>query len=422
MSVTGATTLTLADLDYELPQELVAQHPVEPRDASRLLVWRRDGGPGAVPQDHVFHELPRLLRAGDVLVRNDTRVFPARTYFRRVTGGRIEALFLRPAPSGGGAAPLAPPVGGAGSRAASDGAPRDPSPGGLVPRSEACAQPRIQLNVPLDARAPESATDTMASAAGEAWEVLLRGRPRPGEVLVSEVLGDEWPLTCVEPLGDGRWTVACAAGSDVFALLERAGVTPLPPYIREGLDDPERYQTTYARVTGSAAAPTAGLHFTPAVDAALRAAGVAIETVTLHVGLGTFKPLQEDSLEADELHAETYELDAATWGRIATARAEGRRVVAVGTTSMRVLEHVAAAVAADATAGPPLRGETRLFIRPGHDFRVVGGLVTNFHLPRTSLLALVMAFCGVDETRRLYAHAVRERYRFYSFGDAMVAL
>jgi S-adenosylmethionine:tRNA ribosyltransferase-isomerase len=357
--------LTLADLDYELPPELVAQHPVEPRDASRLLVWRRGTGRDAAPEDRVFRDLPQLLRAGDVLVRNDTRVFPARTFFRRATGGRIEALFLRPAPVGG-------PAGRAG--------------------------------------------------ADDKWEALLRGRPRRGEILMSEALGGDWPLACIEPLGDGRWTVASPAGSDVFTLLERAGVTPLPPYIHEALADSERYQTTYARVTGSAAAPTAGLHFTPAVDAALLAAGVSIETVTLHVGLGTFKPLQEDSLEADELHAEVYELGAGVWERVAAAHGEGRRVIAVGTTSMRVLEHVAAATAADPAAGPPLRGETRLFIRPGYEFRLVDGLVTNFHLPRTSLLALVMAYCGVEETRRLYAHAVRERYRFYSFGDAMVAL
>jgi len=412
VSATGETTLTLADLDYELPQELVAQHPVEPRDASRLLVWCRDGGPDAAPEDHVFHELPRLLRLGDVLVRNDTRVFPARTFFRRATGGRIEALFLRPAPLAGGSPRLA----------AATGPSRRDAVGRPVRPSAAHAESRLQSDVPLEVRTTEIANATLAPAGAQTWEVLLRGRPRPGEVLTSETLGDEWPLTCVEPLGDGRWTVACSAGSDVFTVLERAGVTPLPPYIHERLDDPGRYQTTYARVTGSAAAPTAGLHFTPMVDDSLRAVGVSIETVTLHVGLGTFKPLHEDSLDADELHAEAYELDAATWERIAAARADGRRVVAVGTTSMRVLEHVAAAVAADPAAGPPLRGETRLFIRPGHQFRVVGGLVTNFHLPRTSLLALVMAFCGVEETRRLYAHAVRERYRFYSFGDAMVAL
>ena len=170
---------------------------------------------------------------------------------------------------------------------------------------------------------------------------------------------------------------------------------------------------------GSAAAPTAGLHFTPALDAALATAGVTVEDVTLHVGLGTFKPLQDDSLAADELHAEMYEVAPDVWARLTAARAEGRRVVAVGTTSLRVLEHLAAAATA---GGRPLRGETRLFIRPGYEFLLVDGLVTNFHLPRTSLLALVMAFCGVEETRRLYAHAVAARYRFYSFGDAMLAL
>ena len=226
----------------------------------------------------------------------------------------------------------------------------------------------------------------------------------------------------------------------MLELLEEAGVTPLPPYIHEALGDPERYQTTYARVLGSAAAPTAGLHFTPALDAALAAAGVTIETVTLHVGLGTFKPLAEETLAANRLHSETYEVEAAVWARLRAARAQGRRVVAVGTTSVRTLEHLArhaphAAAPAGALlatpdgapcgspAGPAAyRGETSLFITPGFDFRVVDALVTNFHLPRTSLLALVMAFCGVEQTRRLYAHAVRRRYRFFSFGDAMLAL
>ena len=360
-----AAALTLEDLDYDLPEELIAQHPADPRDASRLLVHRR--GEGTI-SDRVFAELPGLLREGDVLVRNDTRVFPARAFFRRETGGRIEALFLRPV---------------------------------------------------------REAPGVRDAPAAEPWEVLLRGRPRPGEVLTSEGLGEEWPLTCVEPLGDGRWTVTGPAACDVFALLERAGVTPLPPYIHERLDDAERYQTTYARVTGSAAAPTAGLHFTAAVDAALHAAGVIIETVTLHVGLGTFKPLQPESLAADRLHSEVYEVDAAMWARLLAARAEGRRVVAVGTTSLRTLEHLARSApgaAPPAEAAAVLRGETSLFVTPGFDFRVVDALVTNFHLPRTSLLALVMAFCGVEETRRLYAHAVRERYRFYSFGDAMLAL
>ena len=356
--------LTLAGLDYELPDELVAQEPVTPRDAARLLVVRRAEG---VVEDRVFSELPRLLRAGDVLVRNDTRVFPARSLFRRESGGRIEALFL-------------------------------------------CTLP--------------------ADGAGERWEALLRGRPRPGEVLESEVLGAEWPLRCEEAIGDGRWVVGNLGPAPVLELLRSAGVTPLPPYITAPLGDPERYQTTYARKLGSAAAPTAGLHFTPELDAALVQRGVEVESVTLHVGLGTFKPLQRETLDAAVLHAEAYQVDAAVWARLVEARRDGRRILAVGTTSMRVLEHLALqehetrAPGEDLPRrdGPPLQGETRLFIRPGFSFRMVGGLVTNFHLPRTSLLALVMAFCGVEQTRAVYRHAVSRRYRFYSFGDAMVAL
>jgi len=359
-----AQGLRFEDLDYDLPRELVAQHPVEPRDASRLLVCRR--GADAIA-DRVFAELPGLLRAGDVLVRNDTRVFPARAFFRRATGGRIEALFLRPAGEG---------------------------PAGELPAGEA--------------------------GPGEAWEVLLRGRPRSGETLTSEVLGEAWPLVAVRPFGDGRWLVVSRGRRPVLELLEEAGALPLPPYIHERLSDPERYQTTYARLVGSAAAPTAGLHFTQSLDAALAAAGVTIETVTLHVGLGTFRPLVEETLAADQLHSEAYEVSAAVWARLLAARAQGRRVVAVGTTTVRTLEHLARQTPPTDTA--TYRGETSLFITPGCDFRVVDALVTNFHLPRTSLLALVMAFCGVERTRRLYAHAVRERYRFYSFGDAMLAL
>ncbi len=349
----GAGPLRLADLDFDLPKELVAQSPAEPRDASRLLVFERAAG-GL--RDRRFGELPGLLREGDTLVRNDTRVFPARTFFRRATGGRLEVLFLQPA-------------------------------------------------------APEESLD---AAPGELWEALVRGRPRPGETLDHESLGEAWPLVCVEPLGDGLWLVASAGPGPVLGLLERVGVTPLPPYVHESPADPERYQTTYARVVGSAAAPTAGLHFTAGLDDRLRAAGVTIESLTLNVGLGTFRPLTEEVLSENRLHAERYQVDEATWGRLHTARSEGRRIVAVGTTAVRVLEHVA--------RGGPLRGATSLFITPGFEFRMVNALVTNFHLPRTSLLGLVMAFCGVEETRRLYAHAVAERYRFFSFGDAMLAV
>ena len=372
-----APTLSLSDLDYDLPPDLVAQTPADPRDTSRLLVHRG----GGISDDRSFRDLPGLLRAGDVLVRNDTRVFPARSHFRRATGGRLEVLFLRPAVA---TADDSPAVGG-------DGTP-------------------------------------------EVWEALVRGRPRRGEVLLSERLAGGWPLTAVRPLGDGRWRVASPTGCPVLDMLGRAGATPLPPYIHEPLADPERYQTTYARAVGSAAAPTAGLHFTAGLDAALLAAGVQIETLTLHVGLGTFKPLSEDGLTAGRLHSEVFEIDAGLWARLLAARSEGRRVIAVGTTSLRTLEHLARRGPEAPVAGPEsppagsggaphvLRGETDLFIAPGFEFRAVDGLLTNFHLPRTSLLALVMAFCGVEQTRRLYEHAVTQRYRFYSFGDAMLAL
>jgi len=363
--ICGYDELSLDDLDYELPPELIAQQPLAARDASRLLVLHRAAG---IVEDRTFRDLPALLSPGDVLVRNDTRVFPARCFFRRATGGRVEVLFLRPAGPGG---------------------------------------------------------------EGETWEALLRGRPRSGEVLMC-ACALKWPLRCERPLGDGRWLLTSLAPEPVLELLEVAGVTPLPPYIHAPLEDAERYQTSYARVVGSAAAPTAGLHFTPALDAELREAGVTLETVTLHVGLGTFKPLQTEALVAGRLHSEAYEVDAGVWARLVAARAQGRRVIAVGTTSTRTLEHLARvappAPAANGGADPPhaagsvLRGDTSLFISPGFEMRMVGGLITNFHLPRTSLLALVMAFCGVAETRRLYTHAVRERYRFYSLGDAMLAL
>jgi len=366
VSPVASDVLRLADLDYELPPELIAQHPVEPRDASRLLVLRRADG---ALEDHAFRELPELLSRGDVLVRNDTRVFPARAFFRRPTGGRIETLFLRPFASGPGE---------------------------------------------------------------ELWEVLLRGRPRVGERLASESQGDAWRVRCDESLGEGRWVLASESPRPVLELLEVAGRTPLPPYIHTRLEDGERYQTVYARAVGSAAAPTAGLHFTPAVDAALAEAGVSVETVTLHVGLGTFRPLREERLADNRLHAECFEVEGAAWRRILAARDEGRRVVAVGTTTVRTLEHLArqasdggdglAEAEGGATSGGVLRGETDLFIAPGFAFQVVDALLTNFHLPRSSLLALVMAFCGVAGARTAYRHAVERQYRFYSFGDAMLGL
>jgi len=309
--------MRVSDLDYELPQELIAQHPAARRDESRLLVHDRATGE---TRHRRFSELPDELR-GELLVANDTRVVPARI--------RIEQ-----------------------------------------PRGEVLLLERV---------------------AADEWEALARPtrRLRPGR--------SYGPVTMLEHLGEGRWRVRLEG--------EPAGETPPPPYIVEPLGDPSRYQTVYARDPGSAAAPTAGLHFTPELLAALD-----VEYVTLHVGLDTFRPVAVDTLEEHELHGERYEVRPETWDRIRAAD----RVLAVGTTSVRVLETLA--------SGGPLRGRTSLFVRPGFEFRRVDALLTNFHLPRSTLLALVMAFAGVERTRELYRLAVAERYRFYSFGDAMLIL
>ncbi len=362
--------MNLEELDYELPAELIAQTPAEPRDGSRLLVA---SGAGARLRldDRRFSELPRLLRPGDVLVRNDTRVIPARARFRKQSGGRIELLFLE----------------------------------------------RLASAAAEERSAPDERVET--------WEVLARGRLHGGETLRCELAPESFAVEVGERLGDGRWQVRPAGGlrEPIAGLLARFGEAPLPPYIRTALTDPERYQTVYARRQGSAAAPTAGLHFTPALDVALRAAGVAIEHLTLHVGLATFKPITVDRIEDHPLHEEPFVVERAVLARVAAARAAGRRIVAVGTTMVRLLEELGPGPAGLAAPldGGAFAGRTGLFIMPGHAFTTVDGLITNFHLPRTSLLALVMAFCGVEETRRVYAHAIARRYRFYSFGDAMLA-
>ena len=304
------------ELDYDLPQELIAQHPAERRDASRLLVYRRATGEVS---HHRFHELPELV--GSLVVVNDTRVVPARIPIER-------------------------------------------------PRGEVLLLERLE---------------------GDEWEALarptrrLRAGRRYGQV---ELL---------EHLGEGRWRVRVDGEPD--------GAAPLPPYITEPLDDASRYQTVYAQESGSAAAPTAGLHFTPELLARLD-----VERVTLHVGLDTFRPLTEKVVEAHRIHGERYAVRADAWEHIRVAP----EVLAVGTTTVRVLETLA--------RGAELVGRTELFITPGFEFRRVDHLLTNFHLPRSTLLALVMAFVGVEETRHLYELAIAERYRFYSFGDAMLIL
>ncbi len=309
-------------LDYELPPELIAQQPVTPRDASRLLVYERASG---IVRHRSFSELADELSGGELVVVNDTRVIPARLRVTRASGGAAEILLLE--------------------------------------------------------RLDDSGL----------WEGLARPSRRLG---AGERLG---AVELVDPLGEGRWRLRLTGEPD--------GETPVPPYITERVDDPERYQTVYAREAGSAAAPTAGLHFTSALLSRLD-----VESVTLHVGLDTFRPLTVETLDEHDMHGERYEVRAEAWERIRAAE----RTVAVGTTTVRVLESLA--------RGAPLAGRTDLFVTPGFEFRRVDSLVTNFHLPRSTLLALVMAFAGVEETRRLYRLAIEERYRFYSFGDAMLIL
>jgi S-adenosylmethionine:tRNA ribosyltransferase-isomerase len=318
-----------SELDYDLPAELIAQHPATQRDASRLLV--ADRATGAV-RHRTFSDLPGEA-GGYLTVVNDTRVVPARLHLRRATGGAAEVLLLEPLGDG-------------------------------------------------------------------LWEALARPsrRLRRGERLEPGETGPRGSsVELVEALGRGRWRVRVEG--------EPPGELPLPPYIHERPADPERYQTVYAREAGSAAAPTAGLHFSPDVLGRLD-----VERITLHVGLDTFRPLTTDMLEEHELHGERYVVEHAAWTRIEAAE----RVLAVGTTTTRVLETLA--------RGAPLEGRSDLFITPGFAFGRVDALLTNFHLPRTTLLALVMAFAGIERTKELYEVAIRERYRFYSFGDAMLIL
>jgi S-adenosylmethionine:tRNA ribosyltransferase-isomerase len=310
--------MRVSELDYDLPPELIAQHPPARRDESRLLVFHRATGE---VRHRVFSELPAELPPGTLTVVNETRVVPARIRLERPKG---EVLLLE--------------------------------------------------------RVGE-----------DTWEALARPTRR---LRAGQRYG---PVELLEHLGEGRWLVRLEGEPD--------GEAPLPPYITEPLADPERYQTVYARDPGSAAAPTAGLHFTPELLGRLD-----VERVTLHVGLDTFRPVTVDDLSEHELHGERYEVARVAWERIASAE----RVLAVGTTTVRVLETVA--------RNSVLQGRTRLFVAPGFEFRRVDHLLTNFHLPRSTLLALVMAFAGVEETRRLYRLAIEQRYRFYSFGDAMLVL
>ena len=345
-----------AEFDYQLPPELIAQTPIEPRDASRLMVV--DRRTGAITHHH-FYDLLEFLRPGDLLAHNESRVIPARLFARKPTGGRVEILLLR-------------------------------------------------------------------QRTGDTWETLVRGkRVRAGMCLTLLEGPDGEPSGAeAEVVGEGaRGMRLLAFDRPVLPLAERVGVTPLPPYIHTPLADAGRYQTVYAHTPGSAAAPTAGLHFTPALLRRLRERGVRSAFVTLHIGLDTFRPVGEEHIEGHRMHTEYCVLSPEVAAQVNQAKREGRRVIAVGTTSVRVLE--TAAVKSQipnpkSQTVQPFEGATDLFIYPGYEFRVVDALITNFHLPRSTLLMLVAAFAGKELLDRAYAEAIRLRYRFYSFGDAMV--
>ena len=338
----------LSDFDFDLPASLIAQHPPPERSASRLLALQPAPAPtGFTLLDRRFTELPSLLRPGDLLVFNDTRVIRARLFGTKDSGGRIEALIER-----------------------------------VTGEHEALAM--------LRASKP----------------------PRPGSQI-------RWQAGSAEVVERGETFWRLRFDAPVMSVLEREGRLPLPPYISHApdADDERRYQTVYARHDGSVAAPTAGLHFDDAMMARLRAAGMGLAWVTLHVGAGTFQPVRVDDLSRHRMHAERYQVPESTARAIAATRAAGGRIVAVGTTSLRTLEGVAAEHDGDVVAGA---GETRLFVTPGFRFRVADLLLTNFHLPRSTLLMLVSAFAGIEPIRQAYTHAIRNGYRFFSYGDAML--
>ena len=360
------TSITLSDFDYPLPKELIAQKPLAQRDASRLLVVHRHNGK---LEDRHFSDLPEYVDTGDVLVLNDTKVFKARILGKKkLTGGKVDILLLELAINAVGA--------------------------GLVP-----AQGRPQ-GAPLQGQ--------------NVWRCLVQPGLKEGQVI--EFPGDVEGVHTGRD-ADGTPIIEFKNTSDVRVWAEKAGTMPLPPYIKREADDTDigTYQTIYAEKEGAVAAPTAGLHFTRELLEKLRKKGIQTAAVTLHVGYGTFKPVED--LENHRMHAESFELTEETAARIAAAKKDGKKTWAVGTTTLRVLE---TCVRKGSLA--PGRGQTDLFIQPPFEFEAVDRLITNFHLPKTTLLLLVSAFMGEALRKKAYEHAIEKKYRFYSYGDAMVIL
>ncbi len=337
-----------SDFFYELPKELIAQHPTDRRDDSRLMCLERRSGAVSA---HLFHDLPQLLKTGDVLVVNDSRVIPARLVGHKSTGAECEILLLR-------------------------------------------------------------------DMGNDCWQALVR----PGKRLHSgaKVNFGIMTATVADELEDGKRLVSFDYDHkrDFYSLLDELGTMPLPPYITERLDNGERYQTVYAEHLGSAAAPTAGLHFTKELLSVLENMGVEIVHITLHVGLGTFRPVKEDDITKHIMHDERYWVSEDAAKKISLAKQQGRRIIAVGTTSCRTLESVMQRHGAIV----PCSESTDIFIYPGYEFRAIDGLITNFHLPESTLIMLVSAFAGYDHVMAAYREAVEQKYRFFSFGDAMLIL
>lgn len=357
----GSATTNISDFAYDLPQELIAQTPLEPRDSSRLLVIER--ATGSLAHRH-FREIGDYLRPGDLLIANQSRVIPARLLGRRAgSGGNVEVLLLAERPDLG------------------------------VDSWETLVRPGRRLH--------EGALVLFGPADEPVLQAEIRQHTEAGGRIVH--------FTTLP----GRES---ASQPGARALIDQLGRMPLPPYIHETLNDPERYQTVYSRISGSAAAPTAGLHFTPELLEHLRDQGVRVGFVTLHVGLDTFRPVEVEDFREHKMHSEEIDLDEPTAELIRQTRREGGRVIAVGTTAVRVLESVASVYAGQAQ---PYHGATRLFITPGYRFQLVDAMITNFHLPRSTLLLLVSAFSSKALMERVYQEAIRERYRFFSFGDAM---
>ena len=377
-----------SDFSFDLPPELIAQTPIERREQSRLLCLDRFGGEISHRR---FFELPKLLCKGDCLVLNDSRVLPARLLGMRETGGAVEVVLLREAICDSGKLIVE---------------------SGKLVDGNCCYYADSEFgvrNLGLAARRLSSFV---------IWECLVR----PGrKIRVGTRLsfGDgELTAVVVGEIEDGNRLIEFEFDGIFLEVLERLGKMPLPPYIREELEDSERYQTVYSRVIGSAAAPTAGLHFTNELLGEISAHGVEVCYVTLHVGLGTFRPVKAEVIEEHKMHSEYYIIPNETAETVNRVKAEGGRVIAVGTTSCRSLE----ACADESGTISAFSGFTDIFIYPGYKFKCIDGLVTNFHLPESTLIMLVSAFAGRENVLRAYNEAIQERYRFFSFGDAMLII